>query len=1433
MPASDLSSEELRRIAGVQPVPTGVSDLSQIPSDELRRIATDRDLTGGLDFLPTPDPGEAALSREAGITPTRGELPPKEEIIDTQRLNEFFNRAFGEVEPFAPEAGALENIRRLGQNIKVGLPRVAPMLAAEFINRPAETLGGLVTFIPEVAERVSRATFGQKLEKTPTKTLRGLPVEPLIEHRQKFIPFTPEERSQARQELFQDPLQVIFAGAFFKGLRGKAAAKQIKRQVETGQVGQAQRNFERISPNLTAPEKAKANKAFRDIAEIQTRGEAEGTLPRVEQAVEGQPRIPTREQIEADVGKPAVELPVERVKEPFEMTTAEFDKEFEFHGGPEEIKGGKLELGGLQGQDSGGIFTTDSKQFAANFPGTKKVHHVRVGNKNILDLTDQSQINKMRKKIGEKYGKGDDASIFTQEDFNFLFPEIGGKRIGADWATFSGYSDLFLDLGHEGVRVWENTAKNIKSTVLFKGGQEVFPPHREIVQQALAEGKTIPPEVLKDFPDLIKKPPISPEIVAKKPVEPLKVAEIVEKPVVSVIEAPLPVEPLPKAPFIDETAAKPPFKAQKPPAPVKKVAPIPPPKETIGLNKAEIQQIRKDFKLHELPKEDVKPVLETIQEAKTAGLDKTAVELADKVIATKQPISAQEHSGMVLKARELKQNHKESIKTQADLIKKGDFEAARLEQKNSAAILDQIDRITRASDLAGREVARSLNIRKFLADAESVELPDVLIEARANKGKPLTDKESARFKELTDKYEATQKELDVLRKEHESTLEIRAKELAESLAAKEIKKTKIRAKTEKTKSALKSQRDQIKKDIAAIGFRVNDITGVTAEGAFLVGKLAVNYIRDGAATLEQVVRLVKADIPELSARDIYESLLTKNPNVQRRARSKATKQVAQLKKQAQTLLRIDRVEKALVRSKGIAGSDVRSLEKALTELRSDAYESGIKAERLERGLQTINELQDMLANQRRPILKKRRKATDPEMQAIQDKIKTLRRELKVEDELANLNEQLRTGEFVVKEKPQPKKLPPELERKEVELRLARQRIRSRVREAKPIGLLDIPTETIQLMKSTATTFDFSGFFRQNVIPAVGRPVLAAKIFPKGAKAALSDFNAEKIAKEINDRPQSYLYRKSGLKILEIDGPVGLREEKFNGRFIQHIPGLNRVARASNRNMNTLGNLFRTELFDIFLRNNPNATIVELKAQAAWFNSVTGIGSLGKFAQATSILNNVLYSAKFTTSRFQTPYLFVRDYLPSRKANRNSKRVRKARAADMARFAINSSIVLGVAHLASLDIPNMEVGFNLNNSDFGKIRIGNTRFDIFGGFQQSMRLILRFGQLPLQRLGVIDTEKEINAREVIGRFASYKTAPIVNFGFAALEGKDIFGRETTVTEALARSTVPLIAQDVHEAFKDAGFGIGAAAGAAAFVGIGVNTFEQRRKRRAAR
>lgn len=873
-------------------------------------------------------------------------------------------------------------------------------------------------------------------------------------------------------------------------------------------------------------------------------------------------------------------------------------------------------------------------------------------------------------------------------------------------------------------------------------------------------------------------------------------------------------EPKPPEPTPELVKVKP--KAKKKPKPVKA--------KLIGLKKAEIAKLRKETGLDKLPEVERKTWETSLKKAKESKLDESATQTADEVLQSKRIITDEEHAGMVIRAAKLADEYDASIAKTSDLIKKGDVGAAEFERIRSETLINEFNKITEASDLGGREAARALSIRRMMVNRETFELAPVMQRATAAKGSKLTPTETTKIQQSVKRYKDVKTKYDQLLKDHEKTLADLEKTNADKIVQRNQQRKVIGKRAAEAKQKLSGERDLLKKQLKELGIRVNDVTGITGEGAFLVGKLGINYIKQGARTLEEVVRLIKADVPDLTARDVYQALISKDPALQTKARSAATKSIAQLKTQAKLLLDIEKAERGIFepgRQKTLQPREIRNLQRRLRDLRTEAYKSGMDTKRLEKSIRTINELQAQLDNQFRAIKKKQRPDT-AELKTAKEKIELLRKTMRVEDDLAKLNDQLRTGEFEIREKPVPKEMPPELERKQAQLNIARKKVKASIEDMRPLTIRRGVSETVSTARTLKATADMSAVFRQGLVLTVKRPIKGAKAFGKAFKATFSELKAEEIDAAMRSADHHYIREKSGLHLPEIgDVKLNAREEMFMSRVAEKIPGVGRIVKASERHMVTYLNLMRSAAFDEFLAKYPNATAAELTAWADWVNIASGRGNLGRASAIANELSLAVFAPKFAVSRIQTPYQVFKHW--------REPRVRKMITRDYAALAVVGATTLGLADLAGF-----EVGLDPREPDWGKIKVGNTKIDIWGGLQQPMRVTTRIGLGLTDRIGITgahltEKEKEIDPLELVGQFSAYKASPLITVPLEFYKGKTIVGEPVTPTETAIKSVVPMVYEDIYEAYNDAGIPRALLAGGAAFFGVGASTYEDSRTR----
>lgn len=847
----------------------------------------------------------------------------------------------------------------------------------------------------------------------------------------------------------------------------------------------------------------------------------------------------------------------------------------------------------------------------------------------------------------------------------------------------------------------------------------------------------------------------------------------------------------------------------------------------IGLNKAEQDAIRKFIDRPEFTPVEKRSFKMSTAEAKQGRFDENALSIADEVLKSKRPISDVEHAGMVLRAAKLKNEYKVSIKETSSLIERGEIGAAKIERIRSETIADQLEKLTDAGRQGRRETARALSIGRMMVDLDTYDLAPIMQRARVSKGTKLTPAESAKFEKMTAENSSLETALKEVETKYEKLLADKEKGIAEAVTRREARKAKVTQRTATAREKILADRTNIKKQLTEMGFRVNDISGVTAEGAYLVGKLATTYIKEGALTLKEVVQKVLVDLPQLTERDVYRSLASKNPKAQKRAATEVTRRISRLKTEARLLSEIKDAEEGIFGPRKVRpeqSRQIKRLQRKLRELRNSAYRSGIEATKLEKAIQTINELQDQLANHYRTIRKGKR-PEGPELTATREKIRELRSQMRVEDEIARLDEQLRTGEFEVRERPVPKEVPPEIEKAQIELKSKRSEIRAAIDAMSPWTARKVGIEAINTARTLKATGEMSGALRQGLILTLRMlrtdPVKAVRIHGRAVKSFFSKYTADQIDNAIRSADHHYIREKSGLELTKPGDKLVMREEHFQTQVIQRIPVIGEVVKAAERHMVSVLNMLRAEAFDQFLKKYPNATHAELSAWADAVNVFSGRGNLGRFRAIANTLSLGIFAPRFAISRVQTPYMFFKYF--------KEPRVRAEIAKDLVTTAGFGLTILTLAELSGFD-----VGTDLRDADIGKIKVGDTRIDIWAGMQQPMRLITRLGVALTDKAGLTgedltEREKEFDPVEAFGRFAGYKLAPSIRIPSELIKGRTLFGDKVTPGETAARAMVPIAYESVYDAWKAEGWRQAALTGGLEFFGVGVQTYKDSQSR----
>lgn len=373
------------------------------------------------------------------------------------------------------------------------------------------------------------------------------------------------------------------------------------------------------------------------------------------------------------------------------------------------------------------------------------------------------------------------------------------------------------------------------------------------------------------------------------------------------------------------------------------------------------------------------------------------------------------------------------------------------------------------------------------------------------------------------------------------------------------------------------------------------------------------------------------------------------------------------------------------------------------------------------------------------------------------------------------------------------------------------------------GAVDLANVPRALMAS----MDLSAPFRQGLVLSIDQPKIAARAFGQMFKYFGDEKYFNAAMDSIHNSPMQQLRSASGLDITDVSGgltELSSKEEGFMSNLAEKIPVIGRLVKGSERSFAGFLNKLRADVFDDVAKEymaggiTPKNAPEEFKGLATFINTATGRGELtGNFRKAAPLLNSFFFSPRFMASRLQmlNPAWYMK--LPPQ--------ARKAAARSMLKLAGTGIAIAAVAKLGGAKVET-----DPRSSDFGKIRFGNTRYDLYGGFQQWMVFATRLitGESKAAGTGKIrdikgDKFPYDNRLDVVNRFIQGKLAPIPAMVADILRGQTLIGEDVSTQGQLFSKLVPIYIQDIIEAAKDEG-AIGVAKVIPSIFGIGVQSFD---------
>ena len=391
--------------------------------------------------------------------------------------------------------------------------------------------------------------------------------------------------------------------------------------------------------------------------------------------------------------------------------------------------------------------------------------------------------------------------------------------------------------------------------------------------------------------------------------------------------------------------------------------------------------------------------------------------------------------------------------------------------------------------------------------------------------------------------------------------------------------------------------------------------------------------------------------------------------------------------------------------------------------------------------------------------------------------------------------------------------------------LTRFQTRSRSRK-----VIDVLLDVTGIPGAVLTSLDSSFPFRQGVL-LIRRPEFW-KSFKPMYSAMFRSANARRIDDGIRNRATAPLRRQYGVEQVLIPGrtgTLGQRAEQFQTTLAQRIPLIGPLIKASERGYVTFSNVLRADTFDNFAARmksrfeagNLSKEQVDraLRDEASWLQIATGRAALPEDVARSDlmvILNRGVFSPRLNISRVQA-------------IERTGRAITGAGISPQVRAEVLKDVLTFVgAGVGALSIMSAFMGARIEldprSADFGKGRLGNTRIDPWGGFQQIARLIeqIRTGERKALASGNVIPADRV---ETGLRFARSKSDPAFAIVVDLLTGETFLGEDIDLLDKsqFGERLLPLAIQDIVDGIRDDGLR-GFFKAAPALVGVGAQTFE---------
>lgn len=758
--------------------------------------------------------------------------------------------------------------------------------------------------------------------------------------------------------------------------------------------------------------------------------------------------------------------------------------------------------------------------------------------------------------------------------------------------------------------------------------------------------------------------------------------------------------------------------------------------------------------------------------------------------------------------RIINRKHLPTDKEHTILLKYAAGLEAKLEKLDPASkefedTFEELNNTYKASEVGGSELGAAFRARQSRVFQED-SLGEMLVrEAEVNMVEELTPEQR---ENVVKEYEAIKKAKEEWEKKYN---ELQADQLQKEAEAKIVETKRQSTGKKKSKDDYKKERESIKDAIKNKWKKAaNDGTLMAIPVPYAkqlaaispdVAKLMKSYVEEGVTELSEIVAKIHEDvkdfvdgITENDIRDVIAGVYT-----EKRTRNEMASQLRDLRDEAKLINALEKLEAGEIPNNPKAKVERN---RKITELRS-------KIKSLKRDL--ING-----------------KSIDGE--PVNKKVESLKKRLQAQ--IAELEDKLSKGDYAKEPKKDPIKLDREAQelkdkliklKQEREIRLLQQEYanRTKAQKAKDLGI-----EILNVPRTIMASIDFSAPLRQGIIATISHPKIASMAFREMFRQAFSQKRFDRWFYDLRESPTYDVMEKSGLYIADPHDPkLSAKEEQFMNNLAEKIPFIGKLIKGSERAYVSYLNKMRADLFikgmQAFEAEGKTLSNSEqlYKDLSSFINNATGRGKMAKVLEDSApLLNAAFFSPRLMASRINLLNLLYYGKL--------SPEIRKMAMKDVGAFLTFGLSLLALAGLAGADIEK-----DPRSPNFLKIKVGDTTYDIWGGFQQYLVELSQLvrGETKSATTGEI---RSLSGKEFpfktrgddIQSFVRGKLAPVPAATMNLLTGKKVTGERTDAVKELTGMIMPLMAKDAYEAFSKEGVLGGFATLIPATFGVGVQS-----------